>query len=194
MGSDFVFHDLHKAIIHVQLLVAMHQRISGVVCDEVHGEGLQRHDIHHVLHQAARRLVIDLRHFEAVPMEVHGGLVAAGVAEQHTVSLTLFHHHGLDVGPRVSMDGPRIELRAIERTGIAEGENESVGWLRHRLVGRKLRIVPLGGSRIAPDWFADAVRILDHYTQTLRALSTDSGAEYPDARRVHLHDCVYAFG
>src|SRR5580704_11833979 len=127
-------------------------------------------------------------------MEVHGVLVTTSVAEQQAISLALLHHHGLDIGPGVAVDGPRIELRAIERPGIPEGENESVGRFGHSFAGCKLRIVPLGGSGITPDWFAGAVRIFDHHAQALRALRTDSGTEYPNAWRVHLHDCVYAFG
>ena len=68
---------------------------------------------------------------------------------------------GIDVGPGLVVDGPRVELRAFLRANVVEGE-------RHGLVGRgggrggsKLCVVPLDGCGIVPDGCAGFAGILD---------------------------------
>ena len=52
----FVADELHEAVVHVELHVAVEEGVAGVVGGEVHGDGLERHDVDDVLLEAAEVL------------------------------------------------------------------------------------------------------------------------------------------
>src|ERR1035437_1298569 len=146
--SSCVLDELHKAVIHVQLLMAVHERIAGIVGNKVHLNGAKRHDVDDVLHQSAELLFADARDLECMAVQVDGMLVAAAVAKDHAVAFAGMHNEWLDFRPGLVVDGPGIELRSMLRADVAEGEDEGLirGWRGGRIC--KLRVVPRGGGWI----------------------------------------------
>ena len=146
-----VLDQLHESVVHVQLLVTMPQSISWIIRDKVHFHGIQRHDIHDVLHQSAQASVTDPRHFKRVPVKMKRMLVSAPISKNKTVALARLHDQRFDLRPGLVIDRPRIELRTSLGTDIPEGEFECL--IRYWCFSCpcKLRIVPYGGCRILPD-------------------------------------------
>src|ERR1700722_2072305 len=99
-------------------------------------------------------LIFDAGDLEAVAMQMYGVLVAAGVAEDHAIAFASFDFEGFDVGPCIAVDGPCVELRAVECARIAEGEGEGLFWVRDGVVGSEADVVPLCRLWVAPYRFA----------------------------------------
>src|SRR5487761_2521345 len=75
-----VLDELHEAVIHVQLLMAVQKRIAGIVGDEVHFDGVERHDVDDIFHQSAEEFIADARDFKRMTVQMNGVLIAAAVA------------------------------------------------------------------------------------------------------------------
>ena len=134
--------------------MAVDERIAWVVCSEVYGDGLQRHHVDGVLDEPAEVLILDAGDFEAVAVQVDGVLVAAGVTEDHAIAFAAFDLEGFDVGPCIAVDGPGVELGAVEGARVAEGEGEGLFWVRDGIVGGEASVVPFSGLWVAPYWVA----------------------------------------
>src|SRR5665213_2874308 len=117
---DRVLDQLHETIIHMELLMAVHQRVSGIIGNEFYFHGIERHDVDDVLHQAADGSFADAGYFKRMPVQVHRMLVAAAIAKDQSVPFALLDHQRIDVGPRPLVDRPDIELRARLRAVVAE--------------------------------------------------------------------------
>jgi hypothetical protein len=84
-----VLEDGHEPEVHVQLLMAMEERVARIVGGKVHVNGLERHDVDDVFVQAAHLAFADLGDLESVTMEMDRMLVAAAVAQHEAVTLAL---------------------------------------------------------------------------------------------------------
>ena len=77
----FVLDQLHKAIVHVQLLVTVPQRVSRIIGNKVDFNGIQRHYVDDILLQPAKPLFADLCNLKRVPVQVQWVLVSAAVTK-----------------------------------------------------------------------------------------------------------------
>src|ERR1700736_1738186 len=91
-----VVEQCHKAKIHMQLLMAMKQRESRIVCGEVDFHFLVAAYHDHVLHDAGQRFSRNLGEFEAVPVQMDWMDVVAGIPHPQAVALTLAEMVGGD--------------------------------------------------------------------------------------------------
>jgi hypothetical protein len=90
---------LHESIIHVQLLVAMPQSISRIICDKIHFHRVQWHHIDHVFHQPAQMFVADARYLKGMPVEMKRMLISAAIPKHKAVALSRLHDQRFDIGP-----------------------------------------------------------------------------------------------
>ncbi len=104
----------------MQLLMTMHERVARIICDKVYLDCVQRHDVDDVLHQSAHLLLADTSHLKRVSVQVHRMLVSAPVAKNHPITLALLHEQRLDVGPGFVVDGPGVELGAMQGAVVAK--------------------------------------------------------------------------
>src|ERR1039458_258906 len=65
-----VLEERHKAEVHVQLLVAVEERQSGIIGDEIELEFLKAAQHHHVLDHTGGRLTGDARQFETMTVQM----------------------------------------------------------------------------------------------------------------------------
>ena len=120
-------------------------------------------------------------------------LVAAAVAEHQAVTLALLHHERIDVRPGLVVDGPCVELRALLRTNVAEGQDE--GFVRRGRGGGvgELRVVPRRPGR---DLSRPARPFCPAYSTTMpRPISRAFSSVEPSTQTpgvVHLDDGVHA--
>lgn len=70
----------HKAVVHVQLLVAVKKRKPRLICGEVDLHFLETPNHDHIFVNACRRLSRDLCQFKNVPMQVHRMDIVAGIS------------------------------------------------------------------------------------------------------------------
>ena len=54
----------------------------------------KRHDVHHVLEQAAHLLLPDPRNLECVPVQMHRMLISAAIPEYEAIALALLNADG----------------------------------------------------------------------------------------------------
>jgi hypothetical protein len=76
-----VLDQLHESVVHVQLLMAMPQRVARIIGDEIHFNRAKRHNVDNIFHQAAQMFVADARHFKGVPVQMERMLIAAAIAK-----------------------------------------------------------------------------------------------------------------
>jgi hypothetical protein len=69
----------------MQSLMAMQQRIAGVVRYKIDGDRVDRHHIDNILAQTAELLRAHTRDFKRMAVPMHGMLIAAAVAKDHPV-------------------------------------------------------------------------------------------------------------
>ena len=114
--------------------MTVHERVPGIVGDEIDFNRIERHDIDDVLHQAADLLRADPGHLERMSMQVDRMLVSAAIAKDQPVTLALLHHQRLDIRPGLIVDGPGIEFGTMLGAIIAKGQNERLirDWRRCR--------------------------------------------------------------
>jgi hypothetical protein len=84
-----ILNELHKPVVHVQLLMTVHESIPWVIRNEVDRNRVQRHHIHDILEQPAHLRFSNLAYLERVPMKVHRMLISAAVAKDHTIPFPL---------------------------------------------------------------------------------------------------------
>jgi len=85
--SSDVVKQAHKTFVLVVLMMAMEQRRTRVVGDEVDLSRRVSNHVQRVLHQPRCRLLADLGHLERMPVQVDGVRVAAVVVHDEAVSL-----------------------------------------------------------------------------------------------------------
>src|ERR1700678_2512545 len=174
----------------MKLLVTMHERVSRVVCNKIDSDGVEWHYVDDVFHQAAHPFVSNARHLKAMTMKMYGMLISARIAEQHAITPSLQHLERLDLGPRISIDRPGIELRSVKCAGIAEGQSERLFGLGHWVIKTKLCVVPIGRSHIFPRRSACAAGILHHDAQPHLPALFKRRPQHPHPRVVHLNDRI----
>ena len=81
----------HEAKIHVQLLMAMEQRQSRMIGNEIKFHFLKAADHDHILNDAGCRLASYAHELEAVAVQMQGMDVVAGVTEFKTVAASFVH-------------------------------------------------------------------------------------------------------
>src|SRR5690242_4822759 len=77
---------LHKSIIHVQLLVAVPERIAWIVGCEIDFDRIERHHIDHIFLQSADRLFADTGDFKRMSMQMNGMLISAAIAQDKAIA------------------------------------------------------------------------------------------------------------
>ena len=82
-----IFDQPHETFILMVLMVAMKQRWTRVVGDEIDFRSRESNHVERVFHQPRCRLVADLGHLEGMPVQVDGVRVAAVVFHDEAVSL-----------------------------------------------------------------------------------------------------------
>ena len=88
--GSYVVQQGHEAKIHVQLLVAVEQSESRIVCRKIHFDILISAHHHDILHHASGQLAGEFGEFETVTVKMDGMNVVAGVAHTKTVAPALF--------------------------------------------------------------------------------------------------------
>ncbi len=106
------------------MLMTVPERIARSVRSEIDCDCIEGHHVDDVFAQTAHLFVFDLRNLEGMPVQVNRMLIAAAVAQQQTIAPPGMHLDEIDVGPRSIVDRPRVELRAIHRSDIAEGQRD----------------------------------------------------------------------
>src|SRR5262249_33621539 len=81
----------HEAKIHVQLLMAVEQRQSRMIGDEIEFDFLKAADHDHILNDAGCRLAAHAHKLETVAVQMQRMDVVAGIAEFKPVAATLVH-------------------------------------------------------------------------------------------------------
>ena len=106
-GSD-VFEQLHEAIIHVELLVAVEESVARIVGDEVHfGSAVRRH-INNVFDEAGAGTSAKTNEFEAVAVQVERVLFGAAVDEDEPMALAFLNRQRSVIGIGLAIDGPAL--------------------------------------------------------------------------------------
>jgi len=79
----------HEAKVHVQLLMAVEQRKSGIIRRKIHFDFLISAHHDDILHHTSGRLAGEFGEFKTVTMEMDGMDVVAGIAHADTVASAL---------------------------------------------------------------------------------------------------------
>src|SRR5579859_4943979 len=145
----------------MQLLMAMQERVAGIVGDEVDGDLLKRHHVDRVLDEAAHVLIADARDLEAVTMEMHGMLITSSIAKEQAIAPSCLDHQRLHIRPRVTVDSPGVEPGAVQCAGVADGEREGVLWFGHGGLCREDSVIPGIILRIVPRGWSGPSSIFD---------------------------------
>ena len=181
----------HEPIIHVQLLVAVEQRVARVIGCEIEGHLLitAKHD--DILDHAGCRLAVDLGQLEAVAVKMERVNVIARVTEFEPVA----------VPPLQCVDGlHRLHRKSlpVQRPPVEAAERRVVLLDRHhdRFVGcwpagarfTKIRIVPAEGPGLDPCRLARMSGIFDDDAHAVAAIVVGKIAHHPDPGMRHLDD------
>src|SRR3990167_3771285 len=91
----------HETVVHVQLLMAVEQRVAAIIGDEIEAQFLVAPEHDHVLENARGWLAVYLGQLETVAMQMQGVNVVAGVTESQPIASPLSQrvnrsilHHG----------------------------------------------------------------------------------------------------
>src|SRR5579872_1492235 len=114
----------HEAEVHVQLLVTVKQRHSGIVGHEVELDLLEAAEHHYILDHARRRLAADTHQLKTVPMQMQRMDIVAGIAEFQAIAPPFVDDigglHGLH---RKGLSVQRPLVEAVQRAVVLyEGE------------------------------------------------------------------------
>jgi len=101
--------------IHVQLHVAMEQRQSGMIRDEINLGIAESSDVHDIFHHTCRCFAADIDDLKIVPVEVERVAVAGLVVKDHAIAFAGLDHQRIGVRPRFPVDGPAIERYSLSR-------------------------------------------------------------------------------
>ena len=130
--------------------MAVEQRQSRIVGDEIHLDLLVAPHHHHVLHRHPLSSARPPRQFKSMPMQVNRMNVVAGIAHPQPVSLALLQmerswRHASAHRIRDTIDRPAVE--AVHGS-VLFGEQHVEGLVRpgaHRTPRAQKRVVPLNG-------------------------------------------------
>ena len=98
-GTLGVFDELHESVVHVKLHMAMEERITRVVRNEVDCDRIERHDVDDIFFQSAELFFANLRYFKGVTVQVHRVLIWTSVDHDKAITFALLHLDGVDIGP-----------------------------------------------------------------------------------------------
>src|SRR4029077_16845316 len=86
-GPPNIVKQRHEPVVHVQLLVAVQQSQSRIVGHKPNRRLLVAPQHHHVLENSSARLVSQAGEFKAVPVQMDGMDIVAGIAHTNAVTL-----------------------------------------------------------------------------------------------------------
>jgi hypothetical protein len=121
-------HEAHEPLVLVILVVAVEQRRSRIVGDEVDLDRAEPRHVDSIFHHPGCGLVADLGELERVAMQMDGMIVAALVAHREAVALSaLRSEQWIGSGPGLTVDGPAIVAAAAARYFLEDKFETFVG-------------------------------------------------------------------
>ena len=93
-------------------MMAVEQRKSRIIGDEIDLDGAESRHIDRVFHHARGRLVAYLGHLEGVAMQVNGMVVTAFVGHDQAIPLSVLgREQWIGCRPGLAIDGPAVCIR-----------------------------------------------------------------------------------
>ena len=187
----------HEAFVHVVLLVAVEQSVSGIVGCELDVDFGFGFDEHYIFNHAANVLALwKAAQFETVPVQVDGVIVAAGVLELEPIALAMNERSGAGCGPGFAVDHPVVG-RAVSGEPGFEDERDvdyvSVAGRRGGARGEDA-VIPDDSVGLLPCGFAGAPGVFDDNAHAGGLDVLAHLAQNPDAGIVHFDDGADALG
>src|SRR3974390_1267519 len=186
----------HEPEIHVQLLVAMEERLARIVGDEIEFNFLKAAQHHHVLDDASGWLAAEPDQFETVPVQVQRMNVITGIAEFEPVAVALMYRihrlHRLH-RERFAVEGPLVE--PIQRAVVFDDRHLDclIGRGGRRIRFAKARVVPAERLGLYPLRLALGARVFNDNAHAMLAVVIGQVAHDPHADMIHLDNGGDAF-
>src|SRR5215475_550401 len=172
--------------------MAMEQRRTRIVGDEIDLRGAETSHVDGVLHHAGGRLVTYLGHLERMPVQVNRMIVTAPIGHGEAITLSrLDIEQPAGVRPGLAIERPAIVAAAAARH-LLEQELETFVRGGHGSLRAEDGVVPGRIGRRRPLRLPVLVGVFDDDAEALIAVLVVDGTENPYTGPLHFHDRIDA--